>query len=188
MADDRHSESRAGASTLTWLALALSLIGVAGSLWLSLGMGLRACPLCFYQRTFVMSVCAILLIGLLGRAAPGGALSRLALPLGLAALGVSGFHVWLEYNGTLECPDGILGVGSSPQQALAIIVAMTIVLFIDVVRFRPSTGVMFAIVGIIVGGGLAYGSIVSSPPIPPAPDAPYTALLDICRPPYAGGD
>src|SRR5438128_91889 len=37
-----------------WLVLALvvSLAALGGSLALSLGLNLRACPLCFYQRTF----------------------------------------------------------------------------------------------------------------------------------------
>jgi hypothetical protein len=39
-------------SVVTWLALVAALVVSAGSLWLSLGMNLVACPLCFYQRTF----------------------------------------------------------------------------------------------------------------------------------------
>jgi disulfide bond formation protein DsbB len=41
-------------------ALAVSAVGTVGSLYLSLGMGLKACPLCFYQRTFMMSTAAVL--------------------------------------------------------------------------------------------------------------------------------
>jgi disulfide bond formation protein DsbB len=53
-------------SRSTWaiVALAFSLVGTAGSLSLSLGLGLKACPLCFYQRTFMMSTFAVLALGL----------------------------------------------------------------------------------------------------------------------------
>lgn len=52
---------------LSWAsaALAVSALGLAGSLWLSLALKLKACPLCFYQRTFVMGVFAVLSVGLL---------------------------------------------------------------------------------------------------------------------------
>jgi len=49
-------------STLTWLAFAASIIVLAGSLWLSMGMNLKACPLCFYQRTFVMGIVAVFVL------------------------------------------------------------------------------------------------------------------------------
>ena len=59
-------------SVLTWnlLALLWALATVGGSLWLSLGMGLQACPLCFYQRSFAMGTAAILLMALLARHMP----------------------------------------------------------------------------------------------------------------------
>src|SRR5258706_8700753 len=40
----------------TPLAFGIALIGVVGSLYLSLGLELKACPLCFYQRAFIMAV------------------------------------------------------------------------------------------------------------------------------------
>ncbi len=55
-----------------WLAMALALAGTLGSLALSWGLGLKACPLCFYQRTFVMAAFAILGVGLfVERTRPG---------------------------------------------------------------------------------------------------------------------
>src|SRR5262245_49152775 len=92
---------------LTWLAFLVSIVTVAGSLHLSLGLGLVACPLCFYQRAFAMATCTVLAVGLLtgmGRVVP---LSLLALPLAVAGLSVSVFHVYLESTGKLECPKGI---------------------------------------------------------------------------------
>src|SRR5436309_14988321 len=95
-------------STLeTWLALLVSAVAVAGSLWLSLGMGLIACPLCFYQRTFAMSAFGVLAVGLLG-SERRGLLCLLALPLAVGGLAVAGWHVSLEVRGKLECPGGNL--------------------------------------------------------------------------------
>src|SRR5262245_43046662 len=107
----------AGPSTWIWLALVWSLAGLGGSLYLSLGMHLKACPLCFYQRTFMISLCVGLLIGL---ALKTKFLSLLALPLATGGFGVAGFHVFLEHFGFLECPLGILEAGSAPQQSLAL--------------------------------------------------------------------
>src|SRR5262245_2466312 len=105
-------------SIWTWAALVVSAAALAGSLFLSLGMSLKACPLCFYQRTFAMSLVGVLGIGLLTGAGRGARLALLALPLAAAGLGVALFHVSLEVAGTLECPLGILGIGTAPQQSL----------------------------------------------------------------------
>ena len=106
---DRSNET---GTLWTWLALLASAAAVAGTLWLSVGMGLVACPLCFYQRTFAMAALGVLVMGLLvgGRRGP---LSLLALPTAVGGLAVAGFHVALEARGTLECPRGVLGLGSA---------------------------------------------------------------------------
>src|SRR5262245_38552223 len=57
--------SNENATLWNWLALLVSAVAVAGSLWLSLGVELVGCPLCFYQRTFAMCAFGVLLVGLL---------------------------------------------------------------------------------------------------------------------------
>ena len=52
------------------LALLIALIGTAGSLWLSVGMGLKGCPLCFYQRSFVIAAAGSEIARLLAPAWP----------------------------------------------------------------------------------------------------------------------
>jgi len=156
---------------------------LAGSLILSLGLGLKACPLCFYQRTFVMSLVAVLGVGLLFGS--GQRLGMLALPLAAAGLGVAVFHVFLEQNGTLECPPGVLGIGTAPQQSLAMFLAVFLLLLADVLQ-GGRVGIAAAFVGIVVGGGLAVASSVSNPPMPAAPTQPYTTPLESCRPPFRG--
>src|SRR5437868_5534791 len=112
-----YPPSRA-ASFWSWAALLVALVALAGSLYLSLGMGLKACPLCFYQRTFVMGLVGVLGMGLLTKTGPSGRLGLLALPLAAAGLGVALFHVYLELAGRLECPQGLFGWGTAPKQSL----------------------------------------------------------------------
>src|SRR4051795_11619850 len=100
-----HELSRAPAppstapATLVWTPLLVALVALAGSLWLSIGMGLKACPLCFYQRTFVMGVVAVMGIGLLTGRRYRGVLNLLTLPLAVAGVAVAAFHVYLERTG-----------------------------------------------------------------------------------------
>lgn len=181
------SNSRRPTSIWTVLAVALSLVALAGSLWLSLGMNLRPCPLCYYQRTFVMGVVGVLAVGLLTTAGRAGPLSLLALPAAAGGLAVAVWHVYLEAAGKLECPAGIEGIGSAPQQSLVILALLTIVLLLDILRpGRIGVRAMRAMTGaVLVGGGLAYGAIKTAAPSE-QPTTPYTKPLDICRPPYRG--
>jgi disulfide bond formation protein DsbB len=170
---------------LTWAALLAALGGTAGTLYLSLGMGLQPCPLCYYQRSFIMGVAAVLLMGLLTGASRVAPLSLLALPLGAAGAGVAGFHVYLEKTGALECPGGIYGVGSAPQQSLGIYVMLLFLLLADALRRGggPVVRAIAVLLALIVGGGIAYGCLVSAPPAP-KPDRPYALPPKTCRPPY----
>src|SRR4051812_23864104 len=107
--------------------LPVALAGTAGTLYLSLGMGLVACPLCFYQRAFVMAVLGVLLVGGLAGMQRRVPLSLLALPLALGGFGVAGFHVWLEQTNKLECPLDIAGVGSAPLQSFAMFALLVLI-------------------------------------------------------------
>src|SRR4051812_48306347 len=107
-----YPQDQPTSSFWTLSALLVSLLGLAGSLLLSLGMSLKACPLCLYQRTFLMGVVAVLGVGLAARVGRAGLLSLLALPLAAAGFGVAAFHEYLEQNGKLECPTGVFGWGS----------------------------------------------------------------------------
>jgi disulfide bond formation protein DsbB len=187
-----------GGTKWTWLALLTAAVTVAGSLYLSIGMGLEACALCFYQRTFAMAVLAVLVVGLFSSDCRGPSVSLLALPLAVGGLGVAIFHVSLEAKGILECPRGILDRGTAPQQSLAAFIPLTLLLLIDVgaACFRPggagatgesSLSSLSVLGACILGGLLALGCVKSSPPAkdPPAkgyPDEP----IKVCRKPYRG--
>jgi Disulfide bond formation protein DsbB len=181
--------STAAGTLLTAVAALVSLAALAGSLYLSIGMGLKACPLCFYQRTFIMGAAGVLCVGLFLPGVRRSALCALALPAAVGGLVIAIFHTYLEATGFLECPLGVLDFGSAPQQSLAAHVLLVLLLvaglFADGAR-RPADLVVGA--GAIVLGLLfALGGIRSTPPSP-QPKAPYEMPLDQdgCRRPYAG--
>jgi hypothetical protein len=179
------TETGVAQTACLWIAALVALAGLAGSLMLSLGLGLKACPLCFYQRTFMMSLVAVLGIGLVAQAQVR-LLAILAMPLAVAGLGVGLFHVSLEMRDKLECPAGLLGLGTAPQQSLVMFAILVILLGAALVLNRPRTinqGAA-AVGGLVLGGLLAVASSISNPPMPPAPKEPYTKAPDICRPPF----
>jgi hypothetical protein len=161
------------------LALVVAAAGAAGSLYLSIGMGLKACPLCFYQRTFVMSVVAVLGVGLAVDRARADLLCLLCLPLSVAGLGVAAFHEYLVIDGALECPLGLLNVGTVPAQSVALFVVLTALLAVGSIR---NAGV--AAGSVALGLLLAWGCVASAPPMPPPPTKAYDKPLDVCRPPF----
>jgi disulfide bond formation protein DsbB len=161
----------------------VSLIALAGSLYLSLGMGLKACPLCLYQRTFVMGVVGVLAVGFFVKELQPRVLSLLALPLAIGGLAIAGFHCYLEATGFLECPHGIFGIGSAPQQSLINLTALVLLLVIDQLGQRS----LLAVLGTAaLGGLLAFSDIRSAPPSP-APTKAYDLPVDEdgCRRPFA---
>jgi disulfide bond formation protein DsbB len=178
-------ETSRGGQAWTLLSLLVALIALWGSLYLSLGMGLKACPLCYYQRTFVMGALGVLGIGWLAGARPSGILELLALPCAVGGLGVAVFHEYLEQTGKLECPAGILGLGTAPQQSLGVLVLLTIVLILGLVRGGNHGGRKFVSTGgaIILGVLFAFAAVRSAAPAK-IPQEPYKETLDICRPPY----
>jgi hypothetical protein len=165
----------------------VALAALGGSLWLSIGMGLKACPLCFYQRTFVMAVVAVFGIGILTGERHRGVLNLLALQLVVAGMGVAVFHEFLELTGKLECPTAILGIGTAPQQSLAVLTLLLIVVSWGIVRSRDNAAVALPVIGaVVLGSLLAWGAVASSPPMPPTPTRAYETPLDMCRPPFHG--
>ena len=172
--------------SLVWPPFLVALLALGGSLWLSVGMGLKACPLCFYQRTFVMGVVAVFGIGVLTGLRHRGVLNVLALPLALAGVGVAGFHEFLEQTGKLECPGGIMGLGTAPQQSLVVLVVLLVLVALGVIRsgIAGESYLLAAVAALALGLMLTWGAVVSAPPMPPAPTKAYEAPLEICRPPY----
>ena len=182
---DKPPASEPGAEW-AWTGLVVAAVGTAGSLWLSLGMGLEACALCFYQRAFMMAALGALAVGLLAGAGRTGVAAALALPAAAAGAAVAGSHVYLERIGRLECPLGVFGWGSAPEQSLGAFLPLTLMLLFDAVRGGRAAALRFAAApaALVLGGLFAYGCIRGVPP-PKLPTAPYPDYPPkVCRPPY----
>jgi Disulfide bond formation protein DsbB len=161
-----------------WLPLALfvSVVGVVGSLYLSLGMELKACPLCFYQRAFIMAAAAILGFGMFMRDIPRGALTPLALASAAAGGSVAVWHTYLVANGTLECPIGATRFLLAPHESLVVFALLVAILLVDLFQHRRY--VMLGLGALLIGYVFASTSIRATPAkmTEPAP-----APLDGCR-------
>lgn len=166
----------------TALAFAAALASVGGSITLTLGLGLIACPLCLYQRAFAVAVLGTLGLGLMTKARDTGLVNLLAfLPTVIGGL-IAAWHTVLDLSGQQVCPNGVLGLGTTAQQSLGsyllILAALLPGLMIDV----KAGHVTAAAVGwtTILGGALAVGCIVSAPP----PEMPVLDLRSrVCHPP-----
>ena len=166
---------------VVFVALLIALVGTAASLWLSLGVGLKACPLCFYQRSFVIAAAGALLFGL---GAKNGSERGLALAIAtlstVAGMTVAGFHVSLELRKILECPKGLFDIGTVPPQSLALFV----ILFGALAAGSRGIYLKRFLLAVVLGAVAAFGCIAAAPPITNAPKAPYSDPITICRPPY----
>jgi Disulfide bond formation protein DsbB len=175
-------ESPARPPLPTLAALIAAAISVAGSLYLSLGMGLIACPLCFYQRTFAFAVLGVLLVGVFTRAWQSGFVNLMAFLPAVAGGVIAAFHTYLDGTGRLICPKGILNFGTTAQQSLAsfvLVLACLVPGLAQDLRRKAFSAVAVAW-GVLLGGAFAYGCIVSSPApsMPPPEKRPF-----ICHPP-----
>jgi disulfide bond formation protein DsbB len=160
----------------TRLAFFASVVGVVGSLYLSLGMDLKACPLCFYQRAFIMAVSAVLGLGLFMPGVPAAALTPLALAPAMAGACVAGWHTYLVANGTLECPAGVTATLLAPHESLVVFAIVLALLIIDL--FHQSRYVMQGIGAMLIGVVFCTTSIRATPS---QQTQPAPAPLDGCR-------
>lgn len=169
------------------LALLFSAAAAAGSLYLSLGMKLDACPLCFYQRAFAFALVAVLGVGMIVLGDQKQRLVVIALPLAFAGLGVAGFHTYLVGTGQLECPLGVANIGPAPAQSLvsfALVVAALLYGFLSDVR---AIGFAPALLALGLGAAATYGLVMPGANPAPAkatgPTEPGERLVT-CRVPY----
>lgn len=166
------------------IALLLALAGSIGSVWLSVAMELKACPLCFYQRSAAFLALTTLLLGWVSPVAvPRPVAALLAVPACFLGLGVAAFHVWLELSETLECPTGIGALGTAPQQSLVAFLLLTPAVVLATRSAAPGRARRLS-VAVLLGLCAALASIKGSPPLPKAPSEPHKDALVTCRPPY----
>ena len=160
----------------TRCALFVAVLGVLGSLHLSLSMELRACPLCLYQRAFMMAAAAVLAIGMFLPGVPMAAQTVLALPAAVAGGAIAGWHAYLDWTGVLECPPGITGVLTAPQESLLVFLVLTALLLGDL--FHQRRYVMQGFGAVLLGVVFCTTCIKG---VPDKPTDPAPAPLDGCR-------
>ena len=174
-----------------FLALLVAIAASAGSLYLTLELGQKACTLCLYQRAFAFALTGVLATGLLAFRDRAARVCLLALPVALGGLGVAAFGAYLgstdwprqNENWYLACPTGIEGYGTASQQAFAAFGAATLLVLIGAVAEVKVSGHggIALIVGLVIGVGAAYGCIIGNPPMEAAKPAVPGELTE-CRP------
>jgi disulfide bond formation protein DsbB len=82
-----------------WLAggALIATIATLGSLWLSLGLGLHPCELCWYQRILLYPLTVVLAVAAIDRRA---AVARSVLPLALLGGAIAAYHSVLQLRAT----------------------------------------------------------------------------------------
>ncbi|MBV8909538.1 MAG: disulfide bond formation protein B [Gammaproteobacteria bacterium] len=169
----------------TRLALFIAVVGVLGSLHLSLAMDppLKACALCYYQRAFIMAVAGVLALGMFLPGVPLAGVTVLALSSAFAGLAMAGYHSWLDISGALECPKGITGVLAAPQEAFIVFLLLVGALLGDL--FHRGVYVMQGFGAMLLGVVFCIACVRSVAKSDP-PTAPYKLEApDICRIPYS---
>lgn len=84
----------------------VAAVATAGSLWLSLGLGLTPCRLCWYQRILLYPL--VVVLGVAAFEDRPGVLATAA-PLAVAGAAVAAYHSWLQLTttscgfGTVSC-------------------------------------------------------------------------------------
>jgi disulfide bond formation protein DsbB len=166
-----------------WLALGVALGTSVGSVVLSLGLQLAACPLCYYQRSFAFATLGVLVVGLTAGLQQHIALGALSLPVAFTGLAIAGYHASLEARGKMECPRGVTQVLTAPQEStLAFMVLTGLLVAATLADGKPGGGWLAMGVSILLAGLLAVGCVVSvAMPAPPKPET-YRSAPMTCRP------
>ena len=185
-----NSSSSKCASKCQVAAIVVAVVGTVGSVYLSMGLGLKACPLCFYQRSFVMAVLAVLSLGRFVERSRPGLICLLSVPLTWAGLGVAAFHEYLVLTGVLECPPALFGIGTAPAQSLVVFLALAAAVTGGAWCGRqesPRQRACTLFVAVMLGAVMVGACVKSAPPLPPVPAAAYDPVkqpLDTCRRPF----
>jgi hypothetical protein len=133
-----------------------------------------------------MAVVGVLGVGLCVGGVRPGFLSLLSLPMAAGALAVAIFHVYLVYNGTLECPPGLFGLSLAPVQSLVILLLLVVLLLADTLRSSTAGGFSWpaASAPVVLGVLLGFAAIKSSPPPPAIPPGGWSKSIEEqgCRP------
>ena len=87
---------------------ALCVVLMATALYFQLVLGLEPCPLCVFQRMFVIALGVVMLVGAIHDPGPRGFGRRvygaLVVAIGVLGVVVAGRHVWLQHLPADEVP------------------------------------------------------------------------------------
>lgn len=108
MAYEPISETEFGTGTITQALLGLgtlvALVATGGSLYLSLGLGLIPCELCWYQRILMYPLVVVLGVALFKRRA---SVYHTAFPLAALGAGIAAYHSYIQlYPHASRCTVG----------------------------------------------------------------------------------
>lgn len=92
-----------GVRPLLAAATLVAAVATAGSLYLSLGLGLVPCHLCWYQRILMYPLVVVLGVAALEDRAD---VHRTALPLAVPGAGIAAYHSWLQVSSGARCSLG----------------------------------------------------------------------------------
>lgn len=158
----------------TRAALFVAVVGVIGSLYLSLKMDLKACPLCFYQRAFMMAAMGALAFGLFVHVPPA-VQSVLTLPAAAGGGAIAVWHTSLVSTRAMECPLGVSGWLTAPQESMVVFALLVALLLGDLLHTRKF--IIHGIAGVLLGVAFAMTCVEGVHPDPISPTGP----LDGCR-------
>jgi disulfide bond formation protein DsbB len=97
----------------------VALVATAGSLYLSLGLGLVPCELCWYQRILMYPLVVVFGVALTERRRT---VYRTALPLSVLCASTAAYHPWLQISASgPQC-----GVGGSCAAVLLRVFGLTV--------------------------------------------------------------
>ncbi|NLV13698.1 disulfide bond formation protein B [Haloarcula argentinensis] len=121
-------------------ATAVAAVATAGSLYLSLGLGLTPCRLCWYQRILMYPLVIVLGVAAVERR-PGAV--RTALPLAVPGAAIAAYHSWLQVSQT-TCGIGAISCAQIQYRVLGLtvpnlsLVAFVLVTGLVAAAARPS--------------------------------------------------
>lgn len=84
-------------------ALLVAIVATSGSLYLSIGLGLTPCHLCWWQRIFMYPLVLILGVSRIYRV---DKVTFYVLPMSILGLGVSLYHSYLQLTSDALCGTG----------------------------------------------------------------------------------
>lgn len=99
-------------------ATAVATVATASSLYLSLGLGLTPCRLCWYQRILMYPLVVVLGVAAAERR-PG--VVRTALPLAVPGAAIAAYHSWLQVSQT-TCGIGAISCAQIQYRVLGLTV------------------------------------------------------------------